>query len=233
MQNSSRLLLVATAVAVTSLGSAIGAATVRAQDLVQPRERQGYYFTAGYSVFGTQQWERDRPNSLSAGHLLTFRFGEMLSPRWGIGFRLETGSGRGEGRTRDAIGTGLDLQFNPYRNFAIHAGVGVGSISVNDPADLAHPSRSGYGSLYMLGASWDFFVTNRRSGGWALTPTVMMRYLPGDGLSGAWLCAGIQLAAWTGRSRSGLVLPDQEAYGRLNRRTRGEPVVPDRSAAAQ
>jgi hypothetical protein len=214
MRTSSRLLLVVTAVAVASLGSAIGAAPARAQDLVQPRERQGYYFTAGYSVYGTQQWEHERPNSLTAGRLWTFRFGEMLSPRWGIGFRMDTGSGRGEGKTRDSTGTGLDMQFNPYRNFAIHAGVGVGSTSVNDPADLAHPSRSDYGSLYMLGASWDFFVTNRLTGGWALTPTVMMRYMPSDNLSSAWLCAGIQLAGWTGRLRNSLVLPDHEAYKR-------------------
>ena len=90
--------------------------------------------------------------------------------------------------------------------------MGLGSGSVTDPKDIENPTRGAYGSVYMLGASWDIFFTRRLTGGWSLAPTVMVRYLPSDSVSGLWVCGGVQISHWTGRPHKELVLPDSESY---------------------
>jgi hypothetical protein len=201
------------------IGSAMGypCRSAKAQILVSPRARQGYYFTLGYSVFGAEQWAPGRPRELTRGGLLTYGLGQMLTDRWGLGFRAEGGGGAGaeaggKGRTWETFGFGLDAQFNPVSNLALHLGLGVGVDSVTDPLDLENHSRAGYGSAYSLGASWDLFFTHRLTGGWSLAPTVMIRYVPTDSLRGLWLCGGVQLGVWSGKPRNQLILPDSEAF---------------------
>ena len=122
------------------------------------------------------------------------------------------GRGGGDGNTSATSGLGLEAQFNPLRDLAVFASVGLGAGSVTNSKDLENPTRGGYTSVYVLGASWDLFFTRRLTGGWSLAPTVMFRYLPSDSLGGLWVCGGIQIAHWSGRPRKELVLPDSEAY---------------------
>jgi hypothetical protein len=136
----------------------------------------------------------------------------MLTDRWGLGFRGEGGGGGGNGKTWETFGFGLDAQFNPVSNLAVHLGLGVGVDSVTDSLDLENRTRAGYGSAYSLSASWDVFLTHRLTGGWSLAPTVMFRYVPTVSQSGLWLCAGLQVGVWSGKPRNQLILPDSEAY---------------------
>ena len=187
-----------------------------AQVLVAPRARQGYYLTLGYAAFGAAQWGGGRAREFTRGSLFTYGLGQMLTERWGLGFRAEGGgaSGGGNGKTWATFGFGVGAQFNPAGNFAVHLGLGVGVDTVTDPLDLENRTRGAYGSAYSLGASWDWFFTHRLTGGWSLAPTVMVRYVPGDSLSGLWFCGGIQLGGWSGKPRNQLILPDTEAYQR-------------------
>jgi hypothetical protein len=202
--------LVVTAVALGVLQAISSEA--QAQTAVAPRDRQGYYFTLGAAVFGTQQWDHGRSQGIKQGLLFNYGVGQMLTDRWGLGFRVEGGSGSTAGKTWGTLGMGLDAEFNPVSNLALHLGLGVGVDTVKDPLDLENPTRPGYGSTHSPGASWDFFITHRLTGGWSVAPTVMVRYLPTDPLTGVWLYGGLQIANWSGRPRGQLILPDSDAY---------------------
>ncbi|HVY40606.1 MAG TPA: hypothetical protein VHM31_21860 [Polyangia bacterium] len=187
-------------------------ASSRAQSLVEPRARQGYYLAVGDELYGSGEWGPHVAHNVTPGQLLIVRAGEMMTPRWGVGFHFDYAVGIGNAKTHDSSGSLLEFQFNPVRNLALHSGVGLGTVTINFPNDLAHPSRSGYGSLYEVGVSWALFFTNRLTGGWAITPTATARYLPGGEVSGLWFGLGLQFEAWTGLPRNRLILPDTEAY---------------------
>ena len=138
-----RALVAATLVIGSAMGRPCGWA--EAQILVSPRARQGYYFTLGYSLFGTEQWASGRPREVARGGLFTYGLGQMLTDRWGLGFRAEGGGGAGgsgKGRTWTTFGLGLDAQLNPVSNLALHLGLGVGVDSVTDSLDLEKPTRA-------------------------------------------------------------------------------------------
>ena len=59
------------------------------------------------------------------GGLLTLRFGQMLTHRWGLGLRIEMGGGGADGKTSATSGLGLEAQFNPLRDLAVR-GRGAG-----------------------------------------------------------------------------------------------------------
>jgi hypothetical protein len=189
-----------------------GASAAQAQTLEPPRARQGYYLALGLNLYATQQWDHSRSEGVTQGSLYTLRLGQMLTRRWGLGLRFEVGSGKADGQTRGVGGLGLEVQFNPIRDLALHAGVGMGFDSVDDPRNVEEPLRGGYGAMGLLGATWDLFLTRRLTGGWSLAPTVMVHFLPSDTLRGVWVSAGVQISWWSGRPRNELVLPESEAY---------------------
>ena len=190
----------------------VGSARADAQSLEAPRGRQGTYRTLGAVVYGAQQWGDGRYEGFSPGYLGYLRVGELIAARWGLGTHFESGIGGSNGQTRKTAGAGIDAQFNPVGNLAIWVGLGLGYDSVEDPKNLEHPSRTGFGSVFQIGTSWDIFVTHRLSGGIAIAPTVLARYLPNDSVEGYWVGGGFQVSWWSGRPRNQLILPDNEAY---------------------
>jgi hypothetical protein len=221
MRRSPRRILIPTPSAAMSAATLLAAVAIcgstarhpaNAETLAAPRARQGYYFAVGPSFFETTQWGAARSHGAKPGLLLSYGLGQMLTNRWGLGFRIEEGMAHDDGKTFGTFGLGLEAQVNPWRNFALHLGVGAGVNSLSDPRDRENPTRVGYGSVYSVGASWDLFFTHRLTGGWSIEPTVMVRYLPTDSLNGLSLSGGIQLVNWSGRPRNQLALPDSEAY---------------------
>lgn len=198
------------------LAGIVSLAAVRpaaAQTLVEPRERQGYYVALGLYDDPAIHWEKGRSLGVWNGTAFTIRLGQMLTRRFGLGFVIDSAGSTGKGQTSSMGGLGIEGQANLWRNLGLHAGLGLGFVSVKDPAlPTDDQVRGGYGAKYALGASYDFFFTDRLSGGWSLAPTVTLHALPTTGIDGGWLFVGAQLSWWSGLRRNELQLPESEAY---------------------
>jgi hypothetical protein len=191
-----------------------GATTVRAQNLEAPQARQGYYLTIGGQGATVMGFDGGRTDSLIGG-TGSLRLGQMLTSRLGLGIRIEGGAAGGDGVDGTHGGFAVEGQVRPWGNLALHAGVGLGYLSLTRPAlhaGMKAEQRGTYGAVYSLDASHDWFLTQRRSGGWSLAPTLGLRYLPGDGARALSLLLGGQLSWWSGRPRDQLLLPEAEAY---------------------
>jgi hypothetical protein len=204
----------ALALALCFLALAGGASTARAQDLEAPRPRQGYYLTIGGQGTAVTGFDDGRTDSLIGG-AGSLRLGQMLTSRLGLGIRIDAGAASGDGVDSTNGGFAIEGQVRPWGDLALHAGVGLGFLNLTRPA--LHPGmkaeqRGGYGAVYSLDVSHDWFLTRRRSGGWSLAPTLGLRYLPGDGARALSLLLGGQLSWWSGRPRDQLILPEREAY---------------------
>lgn len=72
-----------------------------------------------------------------------------------------------------------------------------------------------FGAGYMLGVSYDwFFSKHQLSGGWALTPSVAVRYVAGDPVQGMVGLFGLEFTYFSGRPANQLELPAGEGYKR-------------------
>ena len=91
-------------------------------------------------------------------------------------------------------------------------GAGIDIVSLSSKNGTDKSTRGTVGSGYFLGASYDWFFTHRLTGGWALTPTVEARYVPGDTASAFVGIVGLQIVYWTGLPRNQLELPPGEAF---------------------
>lgn len=185
-----------------------------AQTLEAPRARQGYYVSGGLLGFANLQWNDGATDGWRGGSGDVIRLGQMLTSRFGLGLRIDVGGAKSGSKTYATGGLGVEAQVNVWRDLAIQAGGGLGFTSLSDPKSLEEETKGGFGSVYTVGASYDIFFTRRLTGGWAVSPAVLVRWLPSDSLSGLWLCGGVQIAWWSGRPRNELVLPDNEAYKR-------------------
>ena len=94
------LAFVLAAVFLVALGPCELATKAHGQTLVAPRARQGYYFTLGAAAFELQQWGHGRSEGLTTGALITYGLGQMLTDRWGLGFRADWGNGSAGGKAR-------------------------------------------------------------------------------------------------------------------------------------
>lgn len=188
------------------------ASAAQAQDLVEPRQRQGYYVAGG--IHSAVTYNRDDGEELGPwnGYGMTIRLGQMLTPRLGLGLQIDTSGASGDGRTASLIGLGISGQMEVARNLALHAGIGLGVVSLDDPE--FDETTGGYGAAYTLAVTYDWFLGDRRSGGWALTPGVRARALPSDTVDAFAVLAGLEISYWTGLPRNQLALPDSEAYAR-------------------
>ena len=134
----------------------------------------------------------------------------MLTRRLGLGLQIDVSGASGDGQTASIIGLGVAGQLEVARNLALHAGIGLGILSIDDPAE--DELRGGYGAAYTLALTYDWFPGSRRSGGWAITPGVRLRAVPSDTIDAFAVLAGLELSYWTGLPKNQLALPDSEAY---------------------
>jgi opacity protein-like surface antigen len=188
------------------------AGSAHAQDLSEPRARQGYYVAGGFHA--ALSYNRDDGEGLGPwnGFGTTIRVGQLLTRRLGLGMQIDVSGASGDGQTASLIGLGVTGQVEIARNLALHAGVGLGVISLND--NERDELTGGYGAAYTLAMTYDWFPFDRRTGGWALTPGVLLRAVPSDTIDAYAVLAGLEISWWSGLPRNQLALPDSEAYAR-------------------
>jgi hypothetical protein len=186
----------------------------RAQDLEAPRPRQGYYAAGG--LHASLQHNRDDDGSLGTfrGSALSLRLGQLLTPRFGLGFQLDLGGGSHGDDTASTIGLGLGGQVVLAPNLALHAVVGLGVVSITEKVGAEEELRGSYGSAYTVGLTYDWFPRPCSSGGWAITPALQLRALPGDPIDSYTATIGVEITWWTGLPRNQLDLPPDRAFTR-------------------
>lgn len=199
------------------LGSGLGLGwgfprAARAQSLEAPAAHQGYYFGVGYHLAFNRIWQDDNPGGLWPGGDLAFRVGQLVTRRFGLGLQLHTGSAKGAGQTATLFGLELEAQWELRRNLSIHGGLGLDVVSVSTDSDQKKSLRGTAGSGYFLALSYSWFFTHRLTGGWAVTPRVEGRYVPGDSASALIGVVGVEICYWTGLPRNQLELPLSEAF---------------------
>ncbi len=183
----------------------------RAQALEPPRPRQGYYLAFGPHFTLDKNWEDGRDWGLWTGYDLTFRVGQMVTRRFALGLQIHFGGAGGQGQQAGLFGLAVEAQWELVRHLAMRGGVGLDSVSIATVAGGDDSARGTVGSGYLLGLSYDWFFTRRSTGGWAVTPIVQARFVPGDThtLVGS---VGVEITHWTGLPRNQLDLPPSEAF---------------------
>jgi hypothetical protein len=182
-----------------------------AQELEAPRARQGYFVAFGYGAEVTAARNKDDAETLvGAGGAL--RLGQMLTPRFGLGVRIDFDGGSNDRYDGGGGGLSLEGQMNLWRDLSLHAGFGFAFVSLQDKLSADSSLEGGYGAVGLLALSYDWFFTSRTSGGWALTPALTVKALEGGDIDALWFGAGLQISWWSGRPRNELDLPESAAY---------------------
>ena len=183
----------------------------RAQVLEPPRGRQGYYLALGPHFALTKSWERGRDWDVWPGYDITLRAGQMVTRRLGLGLQIHTGSSGGQGQSASLSGFSVEGQWELARHLAVRGGVGVDVLSLSTVGATDEAARGTVGSGFFLGASYDWFLTRRTTGGWAVTPVAQIRLLPGK-TDGLLTTIGIELTYWTGLPHNQLDLAPGDAF---------------------
>jgi hypothetical protein len=170
----------------------------QAQTLRDPEARQGFYVSFGAGANAIGAWDKGRRDETAAGLAYTLRFGEMLTDRWGLGLAFEGGSAAHAGITSQIAGLTMEAQARLWRHLAAHAGIGVGAASAKDPLRVGDETHGTYGSLLTAGLSYDAFVTRRPTGGWAVTPALGLRAVPGGDVSAIAGVVTVGITWWSG-----------------------------------
>lgn len=185
-----------------------------AQDLEPPRARQGYYLTLG--IYSAATVAREKGTTLGPwyGYGDAFRMGQLVTRRLSLGLSIEGASTWGGGQKASVTALGLEAGWALWGNLAVRGGVGIGFMRLHDPNDPTESSTRGVtGAWYSLGVSYDWFPRRKRlSGGFAITPTLQARLVPGDDTSGFVTFLGIDFSYWMGLQRNQLDLPPSEAW---------------------
>ena len=189
----------------------VGTRRAEAQTLEAPRARQGYYVSVGLSG-EAQASDDDGKSKTLVGSGFGIGLGQMLTPCFGLGIRIDTGSAKADGVNGSGGGLALEGQWNLWKQLSLHAGFGFGFTSLEDTKALEDETSGGYGALVTLAATYDFFFTSRLTGGWAVTPQLLVRALDGGDVDAVWFGLGVQLSWWSGRPRNELVLDEADAY---------------------
>jgi hypothetical protein len=203
-----RQLLFGLAALVVLVGGA--ARPARAQTLELPRARQGYWIGVGFVEPVSHLNEEGKNRGFYTGQGVSFRIGELLTQRLGLGLLVEY-SGLKKGSDQGRVG-GLTLEGSAtlWRGLSAHTGLGVGFVYVTDQNSQDKSLRGGGGSYFLAGASYDFFPWRKRlTGGWAITPTVDFRAMPDGNIHAYTMFAGLQVVWWSGLPRQMLSLPEE------------------------
>lgn len=217
---SARVPVLLSAAAATSLITFVSMPT-SAQTLELPRPRQGYYLGGGVHFASSYVRDGNEGQGVWPGGMLTLRTGEMLTTHFGLGLRFEGGSTSQDPNSASFGGLSLEGQWECTRNLALTAGAGFAVLGLRDRAHPDDPRRGSYGGAYSLGVSYDWFPRpRRRSGGFALQPVAMLRYLPDDPVSSLIVTAGLEVVRWRGLAPNELRLPAGEGYEKRRKRGR-------------
>ena len=182
----------------------------QAQELEEPRARQGYWFAFGLGSGGAELVEKGKSLGVYPASGLSLRIGQMLTRRIGVGLTLDYASVK---KNADSGGLGdlaMEAHVNPWGNLALNAGAGFGFVMLTDQNSDDKKLRGGAGACLLAGASYDFFPwRNRLTGGWAITPTINFRAMPDGDIHAYAVLAGVQVIRWSGLPRNMLILPDE------------------------
>jgi hypothetical protein len=190
-------------------------ATAAAQLLEPPRARQGYYLGASLMSGAARNWSKGDSLGTWRGSAMNLRFGQLLTRRFGLGLQLSFGGSADGPERAAAFGLGLESHLELARNFAAHAGIGLGVLQLTDDREPDEPLRGTVGAEYNVGLSYAWYpLRGRASGGFSITPLVQTRFLPGTSAAGLTFLLGVELGWWTGLPRNQLELPEGEAYQR-------------------
>jgi hypothetical protein len=194
----------------------LAGSTARANDderprLEEPRSRQGYWIGVGMSGLALQAWEKGRSTGSYTGYTGTFRIGQLLTERLGLGLAIEYPSSLGNGSDKGSLyGLTLEGSCLLWRNLSVHTGFGLGVVLFKDSQALNPSMRSGGGAYGLLGASYDLFpLKAKRTGGWAITPTVDVHGSADGDIRFLAFLAGVQVTWWSGLSDNMLQLPEE------------------------
>jgi hypothetical protein len=200
-----------------SLALALAPRIVRAEDtdehpvLEEPRSRQGYWIGFGVSGAGVQSWEKGRDRGVYSGYSPTFRIGQLITRRIGLGLLVESYGAIKKGSDKGSL-TGLCLEASilTWRDLSVHGGFGLGVVLLKDNQALDPSTRAGGGSYFLLGASYDIFPLKKKlTGGWAITPVVDLHGSADGDIHFLALLAGVQLTWWSGLPDNMLHLPEE------------------------
>jgi hypothetical protein len=206
--------------AALALGLGLGSRAARAQEsegrpvLEEPRSRQGYWIGFGATGIAANLWENGKDRGIYSGYTGTFRIGQLITRRLGLGLLVEylMGYGRlGKGSDKGSMG-GITIEGSllAWRDLSLHTGFGIGYVMVSDKEALDTSLRGGGGSYLLLGASYDIFPLKKRlTGGWAITPVVDFRLMPHGNIKFASVMAGLQITWWSGLPDNMLNLPEE------------------------
>jgi len=178
--------------------------------LEAPRNRQGYYLSLGGRAtisYGREDGESIGPYN---GFTTAIRLGQMITRKLGAGLSIDAGGASGDGETTTLFGLGLAGQVELATNLAVHASVGLGVVSIDDPDE--DELRGAVGAAYSLGASYDWFPFSKGSGGFAITPTLMVRAVPSTDVDAFMVFFGVDLSYWSGLPKNQLDLPPDKAF---------------------
>lgn len=185
--------------ALLALAIVLGAARAASgQTLRDPEARQGFYISAGGGLAAVAAWDKGQRDATAAGPAVTIHLGEMLTDRWGLGLAIEDASASHQGIATGVAGLTLEAQARLWGHLAAHAGIGMGGASAKDPARVGDESHGTYGTLLTAALSDDLFFTSRRSGGWAVTPALGLRAVPGGDVSGLAGVFTLSITWWSG-----------------------------------
>lgn len=179
--------------------------------LEEPRSRQGYWIGFGVSGLGVQSWEKGRDRGIYSGYTPTFRIGQLITRRIGLGLAVESYGSIKKGSDKGSLyGLTLEASFLAWRDLSVHAGFGLGVVLLKDDKALDPSTRAGGGSFFLVGASYDLFPLKKKlTGGWALTPVVDLHGSPDGDIHFLALMAGVQITFWSGLPDNMLHLPEE------------------------
>ena len=203
------------ALALAALGAVAmlaGERRAQAQAIEAPFAHQGYYIGAGYHAGPVKVWEDKYSYGVWSGGEFSLRFGQLVTRRFGLGLQFHFGSAKGDGQTASTFGMELEGQWELVRNLVLHAGAGVDTLSIRTDGVSGGSLRGTAGAGYILGLDYSWFFTHRLTGGWAVTPRLEARFVPGDTASAFVGTLGVELAWWSGLPRNQLELPPSEAF---------------------
>src|SRR5206468_3190787 len=98
----------------------------------KPRERQGYWVSSGYGFEVESASLKGRSLTL-IGAGSSIRLGQMLTPDYGLGVRIDISSSKGDHHDGTGGGLMLEGQYNVWKNLALRGAFGFAFASLQDP----------------------------------------------------------------------------------------------------